>query len=387
MMRNILPGAALLSFCFASSGFLPAANLEFGGSTYSADSINASVPKPAAADITGVPGTSLPGARTWDYPAGVMLSGVFYRTRGNSTPERNLSTAVADFPGSGAFLWYKGLSADPNSLPESFFAAARAAKVIPQIGFESNSYDLPTMRRALASKGALPGTGETDARTNACYKQLAAWAAYLKDKGPINFRPLSEMNDASGAWQMGKPENGPGDFAAVWNGMHALFDELGAANLRWTFTPLGVYGNPRLGLVRQALKLIPRENIDNVGINPYSMRSGGSFESFKSLVDPWLKVFAQTGHAVRPVISEMGVSNNPKSHNVEGNKDPDYVAPGSDGYRRLDAQRARWIHEAFAYAREKKFASVTYFDQQDTCWRLDKGSLAFMALQEEIARR
>jgi len=289
MLRKTLSGTALFCLCLASAGPLPAANLKFGGATYAGDTRNISVSKPAAVAVKRPPAASPARPRTWDYPAGGLTSGVFYRTGGNSKPDSNLATAAADFPGLGAFLWYKGLAADPEGLPESFFAAAKAAKVIPQIGFESNSYDLPTMRRALVSKGILPETTQAETRSNACYRQLAAWAVYLKDKGPVNFRPLSEMNDASGAWQLGKPGNTPKDFAAVWNGMHSLFDELGATNLRWTFTPLGVAGNPRLGLVRQALKSIPRGNIDNVGINPYAMQSGGSFESFKSLGTSGLK--------------------------------------------------------------------------------------------------
>lgn len=376
MIKRISMAAAVLSICVTAGGDALAASLDFADKKYSVDAKEVPVPKPAAAAA----------ARNWNYAAGEMQAGVFYRGKTGFDPELNLSTAGANFPGLNTFLWYKGLIADPSSLPASFFAAAKAAGVTPQIGFESNSYDLPTMRRALEGKGALPGTTDAARAANACYKQMAAWAVYLKDKGPVNFRPLSEMNDASGNWQMGKKGNTPPEFAAVWNGMRALFDELGAVNLRWTFTPLGVVGDPRLPLVRQALKLIPAGNIDNVGINPYAMKSGGNFESFRSLVDPWLELFAKTGHSARPVISEMGVSNNPKTHNEQGNKDPDYLAPGSEAYKKLDALRAAWIHAAFAYAREKKFASVTYFNQQDACWRVDKDSLAYKALQKEIAR-
>ena len=50
-----------------------------------------------------------------------------------------------------------------------------------------------------------------------------------------------------------------------------------------------------------------------------------------------------------------------------------------------DAERARWIKDAFAYAKKAGIRMVTYFDQQNTNWRLQKGSAAQKALADAIA--
>jgi hypothetical protein len=327
----------------------------------------------------------------WDYPAG-LTSGVFL---GGGADQ-----AAQEFPGSGTSLFYKGLAANPATLPDASFTAARNAKVIPQIGFESGDsksdpadrYNLKDLRGALEGKGRLPekaANGKPIAnniRLNDCYWQLTAWADHLKGQGPIIFRPLSEMNDSGGDWELGHAGNTTQDYAAVWNEMHDLFQARGATNLRWTFDVLAVQGQPRAAQIRDVLSHIPAKNIDNVGMNPYAMKVDGKFESFSSLVSPWLSMFQQTGHGnARPVISEMGVSNNPKTHNVPGNKDPNAVAKGSAAYQALDAQRAQWIQDAFSYARAHHFASVTYFTAMSTNWRVDPGSKAYQALREEIA--
>jgi hypothetical protein len=347
---------------------------------------------PATTDAVPVPSPAPgpPPPSRWNYPK-KLTSGVFIASGG---PSDSLKRASQVFPGSGTFLYYKSIGADPQDLPDSYFAAARAKKIIPQIGFESGNLTLPDLRKALAGKGTLPETtaqGKPIAGNqalNKTYGQLVAWADHLKSQGPIIFRPLSEMNDASGAWEMGRKGNTPADYAAVWNQMHDLFEARGATNLRWTFDVLAVQGKPPPGLskVNQALKAIPAKNIDNVGMNPYALQIGGEMESFDSLVSPWLKLFKDTGHANAPVVSEMGVSNNTAGHNAPEGKNPDQLKPGTAAYAKVDAQRAKWIHDAFAYARAHGFASVTYFTQMDTHWRVDAGSLAYKALQEEIQK-
>jgi hypothetical protein len=351
--------------------------------------------KPAVAPKHGPPldGLTKPShatprlnGRSWDYPAG-LSSGVFLSPGANPHPVELVDQSAARFPGSKTYLYYKSIGSDPTSLPPEFFAHARAHGITPQVGFESGDATLAQMQRALAGKGKLPEDGGANSRANELYNSMSRWADYLKDKGPVIFRPLSEMNDASGAWEMGKPGNTPQEYAAVWNGMHQLFDEHGARNLRWSFDVLAVAGTSRADKVRTALSLIPPQNIDNVAMNPYAMHSGGQFESFGSLCTPWLEIFKETGHGhTRPVVSEMGVSNNPRGHNVDGNKDAELLKPGTPAYQKLDAERAQWIHEAFAFARAHDFASVTYFTQMNTNWRVDAGSLADQALKKEIAR-
>lgn len=324
--------------------------------------------------------------RSWDYPAGTT-GGVFWRTAEMWEPNKGLAQAATAYPGSKTYLWYKSIGADPKSVPDSYFQAAKQAGITPQFGFESGEHGLPAMRRALEGKGALPETSPANIEANQLFRQMGAWADRLKDQGPVIFRPLSEMNDATGAWEFGKPGNTPKDYAFIWKEMRSLFDAHGATNLRWSFTVLAVDGNPRFDKVKETLKLIPPGMIDNVGLNPYSMKANGKYESFEQLVSPWLKLFQDTGHGkARPVVSEMGVSNNWKTHGVAGNKDANEVAKGSPGYARLDAERATWIREAFAFARKKGFASLTYFTQMNTNWRLDAGSLAEKALQAELAK-
>ena len=54
MIRRILPGAAILGFCFASAAPAAAASLDFAGAAYSSDTRGASLPKPVAAPAAAV---------------------------------------------------------------------------------------------------------------------------------------------------------------------------------------------------------------------------------------------------------------------------------------------------------------------------------------------
>ncbi len=328
---------------------------------------------PAPACVRALPRTaSLGGHR----------AGVFYKTASNE-PADLLASARRDFPGLKTFLWYKGFGSPPAAL-DRFLADARREGVVPQLGFEpskfvggrTTAWDLATIDRQLAQ------------RSGEIYQDALAWARYLKGKGLVMLRPLSEMNDAGGSWELGAvrqhPGNTPAAFAQAWCRLHRVFDEAGATNVLFLFDVFEGTPTPSGGsLVSAALRAIPKDQVDAVGIHPYSrLRSGAHPISFQAMVAPWIALYRRAGFSKPVVIGEMGVSDNrsgPNAPAAQKNAAHDQVPAA------WDRERAQWIHDAFAYARRAGIAMITYFDQQDTNWRLAHGSQAQRALANEIA--
>lgn len=235
----------------------------------------------------------------------------------------------------------------------------------PQIALETYGLSLSAFRQELSHPGSpVDWNVRTLAREIARYRNQSKW---------VFIRPFSEMNDATEdtPWEFGCREhsNTPEDFAAAWKLLRDVFDEEGATNAIFIFSPLAAHSVHREKDVLAALNKIPVGYIDAFGMNVYSRPMsafGGSSHvpiPFSQLVAPWLNVLASSRHRGIPLaVSEMGVSK-----------------------QASDTQRAAWLRQAFAFAKKHHFVMLTYFNFAHPYWQVDEQTEAGDALFAEMA--
>lgn len=234
----------------------------------------------------------------------------------------------------------------------------------PQLPLETSHLSLAQFRRELAHPGSLVEWNvRTLAREIGRYRLQGKW---------FFIRPFSEMNDATpGApWEFGNKNrhNTPQEFAAAWRLLRDVFNQEGASNAIFVFSPLAAYRVHHEDQILETLNRIPSGYIDAFGLNVYSRpRSAYNGSSndpipFAELVQPWMKVLAKSRHEGIPLaIPEMGVSN-----------------------QATEERRAVWLHQAFQFARAHGFVTVTYFNYPHPYWKIDEQSATGEVLKAEI---
>ena len=281
-----------------------------------------------------------------------------------------LSEYLDDYPGARTALSY--LKLDRPGAEEAVdtirlqagIAMRRDRNFWPQIALETETLGLAEFRRELAQPDSMVARNvRTLAREIARYRDRNKW---------FFIRPFSEMNDATetAPWELGDAarHNTPQDFAAAWKLLRETFDAEGATNAIFIFSPLAAHNVHREKEVLKTLNLIPSGSIDAFGMNLYSRpltAYGGASQAplpFASLAQHWLKVLAKSRHRGIPcAIAEMGVSNQ---------------AP--------DAARAKWLAEAFRYARSHNFVLLTYFNYPHRYWQIPEHTQTSAALENEM---
>lgn len=232
----------------------------------------------------------------------------------------------------------------------------------PQISLETHRLNLKALHRELSRRGSqVDGNVRTLAREIARYRDRNKW--YF-------IRPFCEMNDATpwAHWEFGnkKHVNTPAQFAEVWKLLRNAFDEEGATNAVFLFSPLAARGVHRHKEILATLNKIPVGSIDAFSLNLYSRPmtayGGTSPEpiSFAQLARPWMKVLASSKHRGIPLaVAEMAVSN-----------------------QASDAQRAKWLRDAFRFGRANGFVMMTYFNFPHRYWHIEDLTLASLALKD-----
>jgi hypothetical protein len=235
----------------------------------------------------------------------------------------------------------------------------------PQLALETSHLNLSEFNHELA---------DPTSQVKRNVRRLAREIARYRNRNKWFFiRPFSEMNDATQdcPWEFGYKAhtNTPEDLATAWILLREAFDEEGATNAIFIFSPLAAYRVHREKEVTAALNLIPRGYIDAFGLNVYSrpksVYGGASAEplSFAELSQPWIKLLASTKHRGIPLaVPEMGISN-----------------------QASDELRARWLRDAFGFARSNNFVLITYFNYPHRYWQIDDQTLAGAALKAGMA--
>jgi beta-mannanase len=186
--------------------------------------------------------------------------------------------------------------------------------------------------------------GRFDAYIVSWARALAAWGK------PVRLRLAQEMN---GTWYDSVNGNHPGEFVRFWRHVHAIFERVGATNVRWVWSP--VSGAARSNFPGPS-------QVDVIGVtclNGGSKLFTGKWRSFESTCGPSISEL----HALAPrlpiEISEIGSAE----------------AGGS---------KAAWITGMFAFlAQHQEVKSIIWFDlAKQTDWRIESSTAAeraFMA--------
>ncbi|HLK58868.1 MAG TPA: hypothetical protein VKU00_20005 [Chthonomonadaceae bacterium] len=235
----------------------------------------------------------------------------------------------------------------------------------PQIALETHELSLAAFNKALSLPGSqVDRSVRTLARAIARYRNRKKW---------FFIRPFSEMNDATEGcpWEFGSKTqaNTPEDFATAWILLREAFNDEGATNAIFVFSPLAAHQVHRESQVLATLNLIPKGYIDAFGLNVYSrprLAYGGDSQepiSFAELAQPWMNLLAGSRHRGIPLaVPEMGISN-----------------------QASDERRAKWLRDAFGFARANGFVLVTYFNYPHRYWQIDEQTLAAEALRGEMS--
>ena len=236
----------------------------------------------------------------------------------------------------------------------------------PQIALETERLSLPAFTRELSRRGS-----PIDLKV----RFMASEIARYRDQNKWFFiRPFSEMNDGTltTPWEFGHPHchNTPADFAAAWTLLRQIFDQEGASNALFMFSPLAAHGVHRENEVLDALNRIPVGQIDCFSMNLYSRPrsayggNGADPIPFADLAHQWMGVLSRSRHKGIPLaIAEMGISS-----------------------QASDAQRAKWLQSAFQFGRSHRFVMMTYFNFPHRYWEIHARTQTGNVLNEELNR-
>jgi beta-mannanase len=143
-------------------------------------------------------------------------------------------TAVADLENGierrlDVILWFQHWAGWAPEFHPEWVDGATAEGRIPLLTWEPwtpGSPEQPAFRLARIADGAFDG-------------YIEAWARSLKAYGKVVYlRPMHEMNGNWYPWGGTVNGNRARDYVRAWRRMHRIFDRVGAANVRWVWSPL-----------------------------------------------------------------------------------------------------------------------------------------------------
>jgi beta-mannanase len=197
-------------------------------------------------------------------------------------------------------------------------------------------------------------SGDYDGYIRRWAASVAAW------RGTVFLRFAPEMNGTWNPWSAGVNGNSARDYIGAWRHVHDLFEQAGAANVVWVWSPNVVTSaSPSLQ------SLYPGDRyVDWVGIDGYNWgksRPGARWRSFE-------QVFGSTLSAVRRVtrkpimLSEVGSSE-------------------------LGGDKAAWIQRFFAALRRNPdvLAFVWFNFHKETDWRVESSPASVRAFAAAVA--
>ncbi len=247
-------------------------------------------------------------------------------------------------------------------------------------GWYSSPLDVAALN-AVAARGATPmvtweAWGPIDGvdpshvaniPTGAFDAYIDAWAQGLKTFGkPVYLRLFHEMNNQSYPWAYGTNGNTAQDLIAAWRYVHGRFARIGAANVRWVWSP-----NTENDLVAFA-DLYPGDAyVDWFGVDGYnggSLLAWGGWLPAQQLFDRSYRAF----HAINPskpvMIAEIG--------SVEqGGSKPDWIT---------DLFTAT-LPRAFPNIRAVVWFDDNLSDQGQADWRVESSQVSLHAFGQAVA--
>lgn len=290
------------------------------------------------------------------------------------------ATAAASQPiALGAYVY--GAPAAPAAL-DAYSAAAGATPAVVmwyQDWEGAPAFDGAAMN-AVAARGAMPmvtwqpwGAPHTpsgmpawsDARIagGAYDGYVRQWARAAAAWGrPLYLRFAHEMNGYWNSWSVGVNGNTAADYVAAWRHVHDIFQQEGAANVRWVWSP-NVFSAGDLSV----LALYPGDAyVDWVALDGYNWGTAYAGKSWQSLAD----VF---GYSYDVLTAEFAK--------------PIMIAETAS--TELGGDKAAWITQGLLSdlpSRLPAVRAVIWFDEnKETDWRVNSSAAALAAFRQAAA--
>jgi hypothetical protein len=132
----------------------------------------------------------------------------------------------------GVVSWFQNWGGQPwvTSVQPKVFQAVLGSRRLPLVTWEPwqplGGIVQPAYSLRRIASGAFDG-------------YITSWARALRAlRAPVYLRPMHEMNGNWYPWGGTVNGNSPGMFRAAWRRMHRIFDQNGARNVRWVFSPI-----------------------------------------------------------------------------------------------------------------------------------------------------
>lgn len=205
------------------------------------------------------------------------------------------------------------------------------------------------------------------------YKRIAAGLEddYIRDfadaaaawGGPVLLRFAHEMNGWWFPWGMGRFDNTPKRFRAAWRHIRAVFQDRGATNVKFLWSPyLACSGCAPYS------KLYPGDaHVDYVGFSAFNWNRPGL---------PWVgmkKLYAKPVNDLRSVARKKPIIVAETASSPKGGSKPDWI---SAGYRA--------VHKNYPKIKAIVWFNVEVFGHPD--WRLHKPKAALAAYADLASR-
>ncbi len=285
-------------------------------------------------------------------PTGAPIAfGVYERSRGQEAPWSDdplkaLKSAIGRDP--EIVMWYQGWGAAGNGklLDLAMLQRVAARGAIPMITWEpwvpGGSVNQPAYMLSV-----IAGTTH-DLYARSWASQLAAWGK------PVLLRFAHEMNGTWYPWAAGKNNNTAGDYVEAWKHLRGVFDEEGADNVGWVWSPNVVGANTSPDdAFEQFRALYPGDEfVDWVGLDGYNWGNGDGnrWDSFADVFGPSIGAIRRVAGSTSLMIAE--------------------TASASSG-----GDKAAWIRSAFFSEIPLDFPeirAIVWFDEnKERPWRFD----------------
>jgi len=177
---------------------------------------------------------------------------------------------------------------------------------------------------------------------------------------PVYLRFAPEMNGDWNTWSELCNGNRPGDYVRAWRHVRAIFNQVGARNVRWVWTPIvGYDGSTPLR------RLFPGDrDVDVVGVDGYNWGATKSHLGWQS----YSQVFGPTLTQVRSLSAK-----------------PLWIA--EVGCTEQGGDKAAWVSDMFArVCADPRVDAVVWFNaDKETDWRINSSPAALAAFQGGLA--
>jgi hypothetical protein len=160
--------------------------------------------------------------------------------------------------------------------------------------------------------------------------------------GPVMLRFAHEMNGDWYPWGLGISGNRPDQYVAVWRHVHSLFEQAGADNVYWVWSPNIDNADP-------ALFFPGDEYVDWVGLVGFNNSAWGLWRTFSEIFGPTYQRITEI--SARPVIiTEVGTT---------------------EGSARVGGDKAAWIRNMYLDEIPNRFPrikAVIWFDEDKSSY-------------------